>query len=208
MSQDLPNIILASSSIYRQQLLAKLGIAFSCQSPSVDESPQPQETTEQVVARLSLAKAQAVAQKHPNAIIIASDQTACTKNQVLGKAGNYQAAFEQLKAQSGQCIDFYTGLVVFNPKNQEYLSAMDLTQVFFRPLSDTQIHNYLMAEKPYDCAGSFKSEGLGICLFERIETQDPNALIGLPLIQLVSLFNQIGISLPTTRLATRQDDQN
>ncbi|WP_044407768.1 Maf family protein [Thiomicrospira microaerophila] len=203
MSPDLPRILLASSSIYRQQLLGKLGLPFHCQSPKVDESKQPQETIEQMVARLSLNKAQAVASAHPDAIVIASDQTACTKNQALGKAGNYQTAFEQLKAQSGQCIDFYTGLVVYNPSTQNYLRAMDHTQVYFRSLSDTQIHNYLMAEKPYDCAGSFKSEGLGICLFDRIATQDPNALIGLPLIQLVNLFKQMGISLPITRPAAR-----
>ncbi|WFE67983.1 Maf family protein [Thiomicrospira sp. R3] len=200
MTSNIP-IILASSSRFRQQLLHKLGIEFNSLAPQIDESRQPNESIEQMVARLSLSKAQAVSSGHPNAIIIASDQTASLNGKALGKAGNYQAAFDQLKAQSGQCIKFYTGLVVYNPIEKIYLNAMDTTLVTFRQLSDTQIHNYLMAEKPYDCAGSFKSEGLGVCLLERIETLDPNALIGLPLIQLTNLLGQLGINLPITRPA-------
>lgn len=190
-------IILASSSIYRQQLLNKLGLPFSTSSPDIDESPRENESVSQMVARLSIEKARAVAEQEPNHIIIASDQSASLNNQALGKPGNYQAAFKQLQTQQGNSIRFYTGLAVYNPLTQDILTAMDITDVVFRQLSDTQIHNYLMAEQPYDCAGSFKSEGLGICLFERIVSEDPNALIGLPLIQLVSLLNQIGLSLPT-----------
>lgn len=208
MSQNIPRILLASSSRYRQQLLKKLGLAFDCISPDVDESRHTNETVQNMVARLSLAKAQTIAHHYPDAIVIASDQSASLKGQALGKAGDYQTAFEQLKSQSGQTIDFYTGLVVYNPADQDFLQAMDHTQVCFRQLNDTTIHNYLMAEQPYDCAGSFKSEGLGICLFKSILSQDPNALIGLPLIQLVNLFEQIGISLPITRPATAQDHQN
>ena len=202
MPQNIPPILLASSSRYRQQLLSKLGLTFKSISPDIDESRHAHETVQNMVARLSLAKAQTVAQQYPDAIVIASDQSASLNDQELGKAGDYQTAFEQLKAQSAQSIDFYTGLVVYNPANQEFLNAMDHTQVYFRQLNDTTIHNYLIAEQPYDCAGSFKSEGLGICLFKSIHSQDPNALIGLPLIQLVNLLEQMGISLPITRPAT------
>lgn len=208
MTTNIPTTILASSSIYRQQLLTKLGLNFKSLAPKVDETRYPGEPIEQMVMRLSLNKAKTVAKQEPEALIIASDQTASLNEQAIGKAGNYQSAFNQLKNQSGQTIVFYTGLAVYNPANQTYLSAMDTTLVEFRQLTDTQIHNYLMAEQPYDCAGSFKSEGLGVCLFKRIQTQDPNALIGLPLIMLTQLLDQIGISLPIAKPATPQDDQN
>ena len=196
MTLDSPQILLASGSPYRRQLLEKLGLTFSCESPSIDERQHDQEGVREMVERLSLLKAQALVSQHPNTIIIASDQSACLNNQALGKPGNFENAFAQLKAQQGQIIYFYTGLVVYNPNNQTYLNALDITKVHFRRLSDQQIRNYLLTEQPYDCAGSFKSEGLGITLFSKIENQDPNALIGLPLIELVSLLSQTGISLP------------
>lgn len=201
MSPNLPPIILASSSHYRKQLLDKLGLTYTCISPLIDESRRASESIPQMVARLARSKAQAIAKTHPHAIIIGSDQSASLNHQALGKAGEYHLAFEQLRAQSEQCVDFFTGLAVYNPTNQSFLESIDHTQVCFRQLNDTTIHNYLIAEQPYDCAGSFKSEGLGICLFKRIQTQDPNALIGLPLIQLVSAFETMGISLPITRPA-------
>lgn len=196
MTLDSPQILLASSSPYRRQLLEKIGLSFSCESPDIDETPNEQESVQEMVERLSFQKAQALVNKHPNKIIIASDQSASLNNQTLGKPGNFENAFAQLKAQQGQVIFFYTGLVVYNPQNQTYLNALDITKVYFRELSDQQIRNYLLIEQPYDCAGSFKSEGLGITLFSKIENQDPNALIGLPLIELVSLLSKIGLSLP------------
>ncbi|HEY9018350.1 Maf family protein [Thiomicrospira sp.] len=196
MTLDSPQILLASSSPYRRQLLEKIGVTFSCESPDIDERPHDQESVKETVERLSLQKAQALVKHHPSKIIIASDQSASLNNKALGKPGNFEKAFEQLKAQQGKIIYFYTGLVVYNPHNQAYLSALDTTKVYFRELSDQQIRNYLLTEQPYDCAGSFKSEGLGITLFNKIENQDPNALVGLPLIKLVNLLSQVGISLP------------
>lgn len=196
MTLDSPQILLASSSPYRRQLLGKLGLTFNCESPYIDETAHEQETVREMVERLSLKKAQALAHQHPNKIIIASDQSASLNDQALGKPGSFEKAFEQLNAQQGQVICFYTGLVVYNPHDQTYLSALDITKVHFRKLSDQQIRNYLLAEQPYDCAGSFKSEGLGITLFSKIENQDPNALIGLPLIELVNLLSQVGLNLP------------
>lgn len=196
MTLDSPQILLASSSPYRRQLLEKIGVTFSCESPDIDERPHDQESVKETVERLSLQKAQALVKHHPSKIIIASDQSASLNNKALGKPGNFEKAFEQLKAQQGKIIYFYTGLVVYNPHNQAYLSALDTTKVYFRELSDQQIRNYLLTEQPYDCAGSFKSEGLGITLFSKIENQDPNALVGLPLIELVNLLSQVGISLP------------
>jgi len=191
-----PPMILASSSPYRQELLKKLRLTFTCHSPNIDETPLAGESIEQTVLRLSNAKAKAVALRHPDHIIIASDQSASLNGKALGKPGQKDKAFEQLQQQSGQTITFYTGLVVYNPTNQQYLQACDQTHVKFRQLDNATIERYIAIEQPFDCAGSFKSEGLGICLFESIQTQDPNALIGLPLIQLTSLLKQIGINLP------------
>lgn len=215
MTLESPQIILASSSPYRQQLLQKTGLNFHCESPEINEQPHPNEKIEQMVARLSAEKAKIIATRHPDAIIIASDQSASLKNgQPLDKPGNYENAFAQLKAQRGQTINFYTGLVVYDPNSQQYLNDLDITKVSFRNLTDQQIHHYILTEQPYNCAGSFKSEGLGITLFSKIETLDPNALIGLPLIKLVSLLSQIGITLPLapvnqpTNAPGRQDRQN
>lgn len=196
MPTNTTQIILASSSIYRQQLLAKLGLSFSCTSPDIDETPLPDENIIDMVMRLAHSKAEAIIKQHPNAIIIASDQSASLDNKAIGKAGNFNNALNQLKSLQGKTIDFHTGLTVYNPANQEYLKALDTTKVHFRNLSEQQLENYLLTEQPYDCAGSFKSEGLGIVLFSKIETQDPNALIGLPLIKLVELLDEIGLKLP------------
>lgn len=196
MLTNTTQIVLASSSTYRQQLLAKLGLSFNCVSPNIDETPQHSENIADMVMRLSLTKAETIVKQHPNAIIIASDQSASLENKAIGKAGNFNNALNQLKSFQGKTIDFYTGLAVYNPINQQYLTALDTTKVYFRNLSEQQLENYLLAEQPYDCAGSFKSEGLGIVLFSKIETQDPNALIGLPLIKLIELLDEIGLKLP------------
>lgn len=197
-NQRFPQIILASSSAFRRQLLEKLHIPFQYVSPDIDETRLAGESLTTMIDRLSLAKAQAVANTHPNSIIIASDQSAFLNNEVLHKPGNYENAYQQLKSASGQTIEFHTGLVVFDNRQAEsnIQTAHDITRVHFRQLSHQQIHNYLTLEEPYQCAGSFKSEGLGITLFSQIESTDPNALIGLPLIALTDCLNNLGIQLP------------
>ena len=194
--EHLPQIVLGSSSVFRKALLDKLHLPFSQSAPEINESPLAKETPKQMVARLSLEKAKALQSKHSDKIIIASDQTACFNDKPLGKPGNFDKAKQQLEQFSGNKVVFYTGLAVFNPKTQAYHQAMDITEVYFRCLTQETIENYLQIEQPYQCAGSFKSEGLGITLFEKIQSQDPNALIGLPLIELTSIFKHMGIQLP------------
>lgn len=194
--KPLPQILLASSSVFRKQLLEKLHLNFSQEAPDIDETPLPGETPKKMVKRLTLAKAKALKSKHPEKIIIASDQTACFDNQSIGKPQTFERAKTQLKSFSGKEIIFYTGLAVLDPFTGKTYEAMDTTLVRFRALSDEVIENYLQIEQPLNCAGSFKSEGLGISLFESIESTDPNALIGLPLIKLTSIFYQMGFALP------------
>jgi MAF protein len=193
---QLPPIVLGSSSPFRKQLLDKLQLPFTQHAPNIDESPLMNESPQAMIQRLSLEKARAVAKIHSNAIVIASDQCATLQDQPIGKPHNHPNAQAQLRSFSGQSIVFYTGLTVIDPRNQTPFEALDTTTVQFRRLSDTTIENYLLAETPYQCAGSFKSEGLGITLFESIHTRDPNALIGLPLIELTSIFLKMGITLP------------
>lgn len=197
--QNSPNFILASSSEYRQQLLKKLLPEFKSIAPEIDETRLENEPAIQMVQRLSIEKAKEIAKTHSNAIIIASDQTAEIDGQTLGKPGDFATAFTQLKQQAGKVINFHTGLAVFDPKTQQIHTAIDLTQVHFRALSDQMIEDYLNLEQPFNCAGSFKSEGTGIILFNEIHTKDPNALIGLPLIKLTDLLLKIGINLPISK---------
>lgn len=193
---QLPIIVLGSSSIYRKQMLEKLQLPFIQHAPDIDETSLEDETPPQMIERLSRLKAQAVAAEHPDKIVIASDQCATFNNQPVGKPHTHDKAVQQLQDFSGRQIEFYTGLVVIDPRDQSIHQTMDKTVVHFRELNQATIENYLLAEQPYQCAGSFKSEGLGITLFERIESKDPNALIGLPLIELTTLFAQMGIQLP------------
>ncbi len=181
-------LVLASSSPFRKTLLEKLNLTFTCDSPDIDETPLKDESIEEMVKRLSEAKARALAEQHPNALIIGSDQSAALNGQVLHKPGNYEVAFEQLKAASGQTITFYTGLCLHNSKTGKSETVCEPFIVTFRDLQDTEIENYLKAEEPYNCAGSFKSEALGISLFESMRGDDPNTLIGLPLIQLCRML--------------------
>lgn len=181
-------LVLASSSPFRKTLLEKLNLTFTCDSPDIDETPLKDESIEEMVKRLSEAKARALAKQHPNALIIGSDQSAALNGQVLHKPGNYEVAFEQLKAASGQTITFYTGLCLHNSKTGKSETVCEPFIVTFRDLQDTEIENYLKAEEPYNCAGSFKSEALGISLFESMRGDDPNTLIGLPLIQLCRML--------------------
>jgi len=192
----LPKIILASTSPFRKALLNKLKLPFTTESPEIDETPLPNESVVEMVNRLSRTKAQAIAKHHPDAIVIASDQSATYQGQPVGKPHNYQNATQQLRQFSGETILFNTGLVVFDGRTQKTYQTLDVTKVSFRTLSKADIHNYLTLEEPYQCAGSFKSEGLGITLFSKIEGKDPNALIGLPLIDLTTFLKQCGIQLP------------
>ncbi|MBD2791046.1 Maf family protein [Xenorhabdus szentirmaii] len=187
-------IILSSTSVYRRLLLEKLGLPFSCISPDIDESPQENENPEQLVMRLSCAKATVLQQNYPNHLIIGSDQVCVLNNKITGKPHNFENAFTQLKNASGECVTFYTGITLFNSKTGNIDTRCELFRVYFRKLTDTEIINYLNKEKPFNCAGSFKSEGLGITLFEKLEGKDPNTLIGLPLITLTEMLTRQGIN--------------
>ncbi len=188
MSQAL---ILASSSPYRKALLQQLQLSFDTASPAIDETLLAHESAEQAALRLAISKAQAIAATNPESIVIGSDQLAACDGAILGKPYNHDKAIQQLTSMAGKRVTFYTGLCVLH-QGQVY-SLVEAFHVHMRPLSQQAIENYLLKEQPYDCAGSFKSEGLGISLFERLEGKDPNALIGLPLISLVSILNELGV---------------
>ncbi|MDX1693878.1 MAG: nucleoside triphosphate pyrophosphatase [Ketobacteraceae bacterium] len=189
-------IVLGSSSPYRQQLLQTLGLRFTTCSPDIDETPAPGESPEQLVARLALEKARAVAAQHPNALIIASDQVSVLDGNINGKPGTLEKATRQLEASSGKTVTFLTSLCVFDAAEQTHQLDIVPFKVHFRQLSPEKIARYLQKEQPLQCAGAFKSEGLGISLFEKLEGDDPNSLIGLPLIRLVSFLEQKGIQIP------------
>lgn len=191
-------VVLASTSRYRRELLARLLSDFAVDAPDVDETPIPGESPRDLAIRLASAKAHAVAARHPDAIVIGSDQVADLDGTALGKPGSVEAARAQLAASSGKTLSFHTALCVLDMHNNAAVahSAHDCTQVVFRTLDAATIARYVDAEKPLDCAGSFKAEGLGIALFERIESSDPTALIGLPLIALARLLREAGLPLP------------
>lgn len=189
-------LVLASTSSFRRDLLTRLQITFTQDSPQSDETPLTNENAPQLAQRLAITKAQALADKYPQHLIIGSDQVASFADQLIGKPLTHDNAVQQLSLFSGQCVAFYTGLCVFNSKTGQTQSAVELFSVYFRTLNAKQIERYLRAEEPYFCAGSFKSEGLGICLFDKLEGNDPSSLIGLPLIQLVTMLNNEGIQVP------------
>lgn len=189
-------LILAFSSMHRRALLERLQVPYEVCAPDIDESRAPDERPADYVARLSREKAQAVATRYPQALIIGSDQAAVLDAAILGKPGNRARALEQLRQASGRCVEFYTGLTLLNAATGATQTSVVTTRVHFRQLSDDTISRYLDKEQPYDCAGSFKSEALGIALFERIEGDDPTALIGLPLIALVGMLANQGVSIP------------
>ncbi len=186
-------LVLASSSPYRHQLLQKLGMEFSWVSPGIDETPKEHETPEQLVLRLAKQKATALATTFPEHLIIGSDQIATLGNKIIGKPHTHKAAIDQLKSFSGKEVVFLTSLCLYNSKTHQSQLTTDKYTVKFRQLNNKQIENYLRKEEPYDCAGSFKSEGMGICLFERMEGKDPNTLVGLPLIELINMLMNEGI---------------
>ncbi|MDO8826565.1 nucleoside triphosphate pyrophosphatase [Methylophaga sp.] len=188
-------IILGSSSPFRAELLAKLHLNFTTASPDIDESPQNEEKPEQLVKRLAEAKARKIAEQHPDSLIIGSDQVAVLNGHIMGKPGNHAKATEQLSAASGNKVTFMTGLALYNAATGNMQSLVDYFEVIFRPLSAAQIDFYLQTEQPYQCAGSFKSEGFGISLFQELRGQDPNSLIGLPLIRLIELLANEGIDV-------------
>ncbi len=198
----MPPLILASTSRYRQALLQKLGLPFSSIAPDTDETPHSGESAEQLVLRLAQAKAASVAKQVDQGWVIGSDQVCAIDERILGKPGSHAQAVLQLRTLSGRAATFYTGLCLWDAARQQYQLTMEPFVVHFRTLSDTVIENYLQQEQPYDCAGSFKSEGLGICLFDRFEGRDPNTLIGLPLMALTDMFLAWGVALPQAKPLT------
>jgi len=188
-------LILASTSPYRKALLERLGMTFETIAPKVDEQPLPGESPSQLVQRLAEAKARAVGDLHGDALIIGSDQVAVLDDAVLGKPGNHENAARQLQRAAGKRVTFHTGLCLLNAATQHSRCDVVLFSVVFRQLSAAQIEHYLQTEQPYDCAGSFKSEGLGVALFDRLEGDDPTALIGLPLIRLVRMLEKEGVGV-------------
>ncbi|MGL5949556.1 MAG: Maf family protein [Aeromonas sp.] len=191
-----PPLILASTSRYRSQLLAKLQRPFTCLAPQIDETAQRDETASALVARLAHAKAHAVAAHLPAGLVIGSDQVCELDGVILGKPHTAEAALAQLSAMQGRRVTFYTGLCVKNAASGEVTQCVEPFSVQFRPLPTDALERYIAAEQPLDCAGSFKCEGLGISLFSALEGRDPNALIGLPLIALCELLEQHGVAIP------------
>ncbi len=189
-------IVLASTSRYRRELLARLGLPFDVASPGVDESALPGEAPDRLAARLALAKAQAVAATMPEALVIGSDQVAWCDGKALGKPGTHENAVVQLRHLSGKTAMFFTAVSVVNSDSGLATSRIVPYEIGFRLLDDALIERYLRQEQPYDCAGSAKSEGLGIALLSRMSGDDPNALVGLPLIALVDLLREHGITVP------------
>ena len=189
-------LVLASSSPYRRELLTRLRLPFTWGAPQIDESRRPDEDAEALVHRLSLEKAQALSASHSQHLIIGSDQVAVLGSQIIGKPHTLERAREQLMAASGNSVTFLTGLTLLNSATgQQQTDCIPFT-VHFRRLSEAQIMRYLTTEQPFDCAGSFKAEGLGISLFRSTEGSDSNSLIGLPLIRLVDMLQASGIDIP------------
>lgn len=189
-------LVLGSSSVYRRELLSRLCLPFEVCSPDVDESPGDGETPLALAQRLAVAKAQAVAQRYPQHVVIGSDQVADLNGSPLGKPGTHARAVEQLRRMRGQTVCFHTALAVVHQAKGLCLQDTATVQVLFRDYSDEEIERYLQREQPYDCAGSAKSEGLGIAMLDRIDSDDPTALIGLPLIRTARMLRQAGLVLP------------
>lgn len=195
MALPLP-LVLGSSSPFRKELLSRLQLPFETSSPDIDETAIEGELPQQLVERLAIGKAEEVAKSFPAHLVIGSDQVAVNEGKILGKPGDFDNAVAQLSAASGKVVQFYTGLTLINSERGTVQSEVVPFVVHFRPLSEERIERYLQAEEPYNCAGSFKSEGLGITLFERLEGEDPSALMGLPLIRLVRMLEQEGVVIP------------
>jgi septum formation protein len=191
-----PGLILASTSVYRRALLERLRVPFVVSRPEVDETERAGEAPRPRAERLALAKARSVAQAHPGQLVIGADQVAACDGAILDKPGHAQAARAQLRAQSGRAVQFFSAVALVHVQRGHTEAFVDLTTVIFRALSADEIEAYLAADQPYDCAGSLRSEALGVSLCERIETQDPTALMGLPLIRLAASLRSCGFALP------------
>lgn len=189
-SEIVSDIVLASSSPYRRELLEKIIPVFSAASPDLDESSQQDEAPLDLSKRLAFEKASALSQQFSHHLIIGSDQVAMLNSTQLHKPGSFEKCVQQLQLSSGKVIKFYTSLCVLNSETGEYHSDIDLCSVHMKPISNPEIVEYVNREKPFNCAAAFKSEGLGIALFNKIEGSDPNALVGLPLIKLIRLLNK------------------
>ncbi len=186
----MPNLILASTSPYRRVLLEKLGVTFECAAPNVDESPQPGESPRHLVVRLAQEKAKSLAARFPDHLIIGSDQVCVLDGIITGKPHTEENARQQLLKACGSIVTFYTGLALYNSSTGHLQTECEPFDVHFRHLSEQEIDDYVRKERPLNCAGSFKSEGLGIALFERLDGRDPNALVGLPLIALCQMLRR------------------
>lgn len=193
--QAMPQIVLASTSKYRRELLARLGLPFEVAAPEVDEAPLANETPQDTARRLAEAKARAVAARYPRAIVIGSDQVAVLEGTTLGKPGNHANALRQLKAMRAREVVFHTALCLYNSATARADTRVVPYRVRFRDYSDAQIEHYLQREQPYDCAGSARCEGLGIALIAAMHGDDPNALIGLPLIALTEMLAAQGVQV-------------
>jgi septum formation protein len=190
-------LVLASTSPYRRELLSRLGVPFEVAVPDVDETPLPDESPDDTAQRLSVLKARAVAEKFPDALIIGSDQVALLEGRQLGKPGTHEKAVEQLKSMRGKTLEFHTALTLFNAATGHAQTANVPVRLVMRDYSDSQIEAYLRKDQPYNCCGSARSESLGIALIARYETEDPNALIGLPLIKLTEMLTNEGLDVLT-----------
>ncbi len=188
------NLLLASTSPWRRMLLEKLSLSFECAAPEVNETPLPGESARQLVTRLAQAKAQTLASRFPQHLIIGSDQVCVLDGDITGKPHTEENAYRQLRKASGTIVTFYTGLALYNSANGHLQTECEPFDVHFRHLSDQEIEAYIRKENPLQCAGSFKSEGLGITLFERLEGRDPNSLVGLPLIALCQMLRREGFN--------------
>ncbi len=188
-------IILASTSPYRRQILERVNLPFVCHEPDIDESVLAGESATELVARLSLAKAKAVAAHYPDGLIIGSDQVADHRGEIIGKPGGHEDAVRQLRGMSGSAVTLYSGVALYDAARDDFQSAVEPFVVEFRELDDDLIERYLRAEQPYNCCGSLKAEGPGIALLKRLKGDDPNALIGLPLIRLINMLKNVGVEL-------------
>jgi septum formation protein len=195
-------LVLASTSPYRRELLSRLGVPFEVAAPDVDETPLPRESPNDTAQRLSVLKAQAVAEKFPDALIIGSDQVALLEGRQLGKPGTHDKAVAQLQAMRGKTLEFHTALTLLNAQTGRTQTANVLVRLVMREYSDAQIEAYLRKDQPYNCCGSARSESLGIALIARYETEDPNALVGLPLIKLTEMLANEGLDVLTWQPST------